>query len=89
MPRGSNTLILAYQRSQGDVLVDPSLPVTGVHARADFLQIGYQRTFDVFGRTASLNLSLPFADSSTSGVVDGEFQRRDFDVLMLAYLKVW
>lgn len=77
LPRGSNTLILAYQRSQGGVLSDPSLPVSGVDSRADFLQIGYQRTFALFGRTASLNLSQSFADSSTSGFVDGVYLRRD------------
>lgn len=77
LPRGSNTLIIGYQHSQGDVLVDPSLPVAGVRARADFLQLGYQRTFSMFGRTASVNISVPFADSTTSGIVNGEFQRRD------------
>ena len=77
LPSDTNTLILSYQRSQGDVLLDPSLPVTGVDARADFLQIGYQRTFDLFGRTSSLNVSLPFSDSTTSGLVNGTYVRRD------------
>jgi Putative MetA-pathway of phenol degradation len=81
LPRDSNTLIIGYQRTQGDVLVDASLPVDGVEARADFLLVGYQRTFDLFGRTASVNLNQPFADSSTSGIVGGQFVRRDVNGL--------
>jgi hypothetical protein len=52
-PVGTNVAVLAYQRSKGDIVIDPSLPITGVESEIDYLQVGYQRYFSLFGRTAS------------------------------------
>jgi hypothetical protein len=75
-PTGTNVLAMAYQHSAGDIVVDPSLPITGVDSRNDVLQPTFQRTFRLSGRTASVQLGLPFADGKTEGVVDGEFRKR-------------
>ena len=77
MPDGTNVLILGYQRSTGDIVTDPSLPLIGVDSEIDYLQIAYQRAFGVFGRSASLQLSLPYSRGSTEGIVDGAFRSRD------------
>lgn len=75
-PVGTNVLVLGYQRNTGDIVIDPSLPVTGVESNIDYLQVSYQRSFDLFGRSASAQFSLPYADGVTEGVVGGEFLRR-------------
>lgn len=77
MPDGTNVLVFGYQRSTGDIVTDPSLPLIGVDSEIDYLQIAYQRSFGVFGRSASLQLSLPYSRGSTEGIVDGTFQSRD------------
>lgn len=77
MPDGTNVLVLGYQRSTGDIVTDPSLPLIGVDSEIDYLQIAYQRAFGVFGRSASLQLSLPYSRGSTEGIVDGVFRSRD------------
>jgi len=76
-PVGTNVIILAYQRNSGDIVIDPSLPITGVQSEIDYLQVGYQRFFSLFGRTAMAQFSLPYADGLTEGVIEGEFRRRN------------
>jgi hypothetical protein len=76
-PNGTNVFVLSYQHSSGDIVVDPSLPVTGVDSDIDYLQLSYQRTFSLRDRTATLQMSLPFSRGTTQGFVDGQFRRRD------------
>jgi hypothetical protein len=76
-PAGTNVLVLSYQRNTGDIVIDPSLPITGVESEINFLQVGYQRAFTLFGRSASAQLSLPWADGATEGIVEGEFRQRN------------
>ena len=75
-PVGTDVFILAYQRNTGDILVDPSLPVTGVDSDIDYYQLAYQRSLDIFGRSASVQVSQPYADGATRGFVEGEFRQR-------------
>jgi hypothetical protein len=75
-PDGTKVFVLAYQHSAGDIVVDPTLPLTGVDSRNDVLQPTYQRFFGLLGRTASLQFALPFADGKTEGFVDDIYRRR-------------
>jgi hypothetical protein len=72
-PNGTNVLSIAYQYSSGDIVTDPSLPVTGVESKLNLLQLSYQRTFSLFGRTANAQLGLPYTNGTSEGFVDGEF----------------
>jgi hypothetical protein len=76
LPTGTNVMVLSYQRNSGDILIDPSLPITGVTSKIDYFQAAYQRAFDFLGRTATAQLSVPYADGQSSGIVDGEFRVR-------------
>lgn len=76
-PNGTNVFILSYQHSSGDIVVDPSLPITGVDSDIDYLQLAYQRTFSLRDRTATLQFSLPFSQGETQGFVDGFFRSRE------------
>ena len=75
-PTGTKLLLTAYQRSEGDILPDPTLPVEGVVSTIDYLSLTYQQTFDWFGRTTNLQLNLPYSWSDSSGFVEGEFRSR-------------
>jgi hypothetical protein len=75
-PVGTNVIVLGYQRNSGDILIDPSLPITGVESEIDNLAVSYQRYFNLFGRTAAAQFNLPYADGYTEGMVDGEFRQR-------------
>ena len=75
-PDGTNVLLLSYQKSTGDIVTDPSLPLVGVESDIDVLQLSYQRTFSLRGRTATLQVSQPYSSGKTEGFVDGEFLQR-------------
>lgn len=77
LPNGTNVFILTYQKSTGDIVTDPSLPITGVDSDIDYIQLAYQRTFSLIGRTASIQLSQPFADGATEGSAEGTALRRE------------
>jgi len=68
-PVGTDVLILGYQQTTGDVVVDASLPISGVNSDIDYFQIAYQRALDLLGRSASLQISQAFADGRTEGVL--------------------
>lgn len=76
-PRGTQIVIAAYAYSTGDVLLDPSLPVTGVDSRLNTTILGYFHTVKVAGRTANIVLELPYSWGTTAGQLEGVPARRD------------
>ena len=72
-PVGTNVLNLGYQFSSGDIVTDPSLPVTGVDSKLNYLQVGYQYTFSFFGRTANAQLNVPYSWGTSEGFLNNEF----------------
>lgn len=77
LPKDTNAFVLSYQHSSGDIVTDPSLPLAGVDSVIDFLQVSYQRTLSLFGRSTNLQLNLPYSDGHTEGLIDGQFRTRD------------
>ena len=70
-PAGLNVLSLGYVYTDGDVLVDPSLPVDGVDATTHSLSLIYHRFFGLADRTATLTLIQPYADADFN--IDTDF----------------
>ncbi|WP_232292368.1 transporter [Paraburkholderia graminis] len=70
-PIGTNFLVASYVYLYGNVLTDPSLPITGVEAKISTVSLAYSRTFALAGHTASLALAMPFSSGNLSGVVIG------------------
>jgi len=70
-PIGTNFLVASYAYQYGDVLTDPSLPITGVQAKISTLSLAYSRTFALAGHTASLAVAMPFSRGNLSGAVIG------------------
>jgi len=77
-PRGTQILILGYNRSTGDVVSDPSLPVVGVDSDIHLGLIAYTRTLSLWGRTANLLIEVPYSKGTTEGDLEGDSMRRDF-----------
>ena len=76
MPVGTNAIMLGLQRNTGDIVIDPSLPITGVESTIDYVQFTFIRSFSFLGRTGNIQLSLPYANGITEGIVGGEFLSR-------------
>lgn len=70
-PVGTHYLLVSYTRLGGDVLTDPSLPITDVQARIDLVSLAYVQVFDLFGRTASVGVVLPYSRGHVSGNISG------------------
>jgi hypothetical protein len=77
-PRGTKVLVIGYSYSSGDVLVDPSLPLSGVDSRISTGFVGYMQTFSLLGRTTNILVELPFSWGTTKGGLLGFPARRDF-----------
>ncbi len=76
-PKGTRVLVFGYAHQTGDVVTDPSIPITGVDSRIDSAVLAYQQTIDLFGRTGNVQLELPYVDGTTTGMVSDEPGRRD------------
>jgi len=61
--------LAAFGHSSGDVLLDPTVPITDVSATVQSVALGGGGTFALFGRTASLSALLPYAWGTVSGTV--------------------
>ncbi len=88
VPEGTNVLVVGYQYSGGDIVTDPSLPIAGVESDINFVQVSYQRTLSLFGRTTNLQFNLPYTRSSTEGFVEGEFHNRDISAMADARVRL-
>ncbi len=70
-PVASNAVILTYAFSDGDVVFDPTLPVTDSTGTLHMSALSYYYAFDLFGRSANIAATLPFAVGDVRGLVGG------------------
>ena len=79
-PTGTQVLTLGATYTSGDIIPDPSLPLTGVDSSITVGYAAYLRTLNLFGRSSNLILELPYADGSTEsvhldlGLIDREYR---------------
>jgi Protein involved in meta-pathway of phenol degradation len=78
-PVSTNAIVLTYAFATGDVLFDPTLPVTDVTAKIHTPVVSYYHAFNLAGRSANITGSIPFAIGNIRGKLVGEeraIQRR-------------
>ena len=73
-PIGANFLLAAAGRSNGDVLFDPTVPLTDVRAGLNSTTLGAGRTFNLGGRLALATVALPYVWGTISGKVAEQAQ---------------
>jgi hypothetical protein len=78
-PVGMNFLMLGYAYQQGDVLLDPSVPLKDVKVKIDSPVLAYVRSLDVWGKAGKVDMIVPYAWLSGSGKVGGEERDRKVD----------
>jgi hypothetical protein len=71
VPIDTNFIVVDHARSSGDLLFDPSLPVTDLQAKINTYAIGYSHSFSLLGHVASVALSAPCANANLTGNVGG------------------
>jgi hypothetical protein len=70
-PIGTEFLLFSAARSTGDVLVDPSLPASDVHAGINTFFTGYSHTFSLFDHVASVAALLPYTEANITALLNG------------------
>lgn len=76
-PEGTKVLVIGYQYSAGDIVTDPSLPVTGVDSKINYALAGFVYNFGLAGRTANVQINLPYSWGESEGFAEGEPRHRD------------
>jgi len=75
VPTGTNFLIASYVRTTGSASLDTSLPISGVQASINTGILGYVRSFDMFGTTATAGIAVPYFDGEVRGQVFTQGER--------------
>jgi hypothetical protein len=76
-PKGTRVAVVGYSYVSGDVLLDPTTPITGVDSKIHTGVLGYLQTFSLWGRTTNLVVELPYSSGTTTGFVGADPARRD------------
>jgi len=76
-PKGTMVAVLGYAYSWGDVLTDPSLPITGLDSRIHVGIAAYAQTLNLFGRTSNFLIEIPYVKGHSEGELSGVHRTRD------------
>jgi len=68
-PIGTNFVFGSYIRTTGSAAIEASAPISGVEATINTGLLGYERTFGVFGQSASAAILLPYVYGDLTGMV--------------------
>ena len=72
LPVSSNAVILTYGFSDGELLFDPTLPITDATGIIHAPVLTLYHAFNFFGRSANITGSLPYAIGDFEGLVSGQ-----------------
>jgi len=81
LPMGLNVIGVGTGWTDGDILFDPVLLIEDVTFDVYPLGVGYVHSFELFGKSSRVDLTVPLASGRWRGLLDGEFtqvQRRGF-----------
>ena len=68
-PKGTKIAVAGYSYSFGDVIMDPSTPISGVDSKIHTGLLAYMQTFNLAGRTANFLLEQSYSWGTTEGRV--------------------
>jgi len=77
VPVGVNFVAVGYAYNQGNVFLDPALPIRDLEARLHVAFARYIRTFSLFGLPSKAKVVLPWSSGHWEGFLDNEFRTRD------------
>jgi len=76
-PVGLNFLIVGYAYTRDGVAFDTSLPITDTQLETSSAVLAYGRVLDIAGKSAKLNVIVPYTDLSGTARFAGEARSRD------------
>jgi hypothetical protein len=70
-PVHTNAVTLTYSSFNGDILFDPTIPITNATSHTSVSSVSLFHTFSFFGRSASITATLPYGVGHLHGLVTG------------------
>lgn len=70
VPTGGRFIIASYGHSQGNILLDNSLPLKDLEAKMDNAVLAYAGSFKLFNKLAKFDLIAPYSFAKFKGVVN-------------------
>jgi hypothetical protein len=71
-PVKMNIFLLGYAYSNGNVLLDKSIPIEDGKAEVNSFALAYVTTVNIFGKLAKLDVAIPFSFGNWEGLVLGQ-----------------
>ena len=75
-PVGLNFLLAGYVYSEGKIAFDPDLAIADAQFQTHTGFLAYARSLDVWGKSAKVDVVLPYSSFSAHGLVGGEPRER-------------
>jgi len=60
LPKNLNSIVVVYALQRGNVLTDPSLPISGANVTVHNISSAYVRTFAISNKLARIQVTVPF-----------------------------
>jgi hypothetical protein len=70
-PIHSNAIVVSYSFETGDILLNPTLPISNTKGTLHAPILSYAHSFSFFGRSANIALVLPYGVGNFTGQVNG------------------
>jgi hypothetical protein len=70
-PVGTNIALVSYGRTTGNVVLDPTIIVTGASAEFNSVSLGYVHTLGLLDRQTTVSAAMPYVWGTGNGVVNG------------------
>lgn len=71
VPTGGNFAIASYAYSNGNILLDNTLPIEDLNASISSIVAAYARSFKLFHKLAKFDVVVPYAFGNYEAIVDG------------------
>jgi hypothetical protein len=72
LPVGMNFTALGYAYADGNILMDPALPLEDFNGKINTIIMAYARSINVFGKSGKIDIILPFAGGDWIGTFEGD-----------------
>lgn len=76
LPTGLNVIGAATAFTDGDIYLDPVLLIEDATFDMYSAGLGYVRTFEMFGKSARVDVNVPYSTIRWEGILDGEYASR-------------
>ena len=72
LPIKTNFFVAGYAYADGNILMDPTLPVNDFNGKLHTMVFGYARAVNFFGKSGKISIGLPAGGGDWTGVFEGE-----------------